>query len=190
MWFVLSLIVGYIVYQIIDANFNKNSKITKMSAYDILKAVDEKVQEIEEKRKKEREALKKTLEVTVEEPKKETQHIVNNFYIQNNTYIQQNNYKSSKSAEANKDHTEKVWNRMGYRLKYGETYAYKYYGKEIFRPEQAERASAGYKIRYSEDGLTKKLLRDTGSAELTKKILEKEYGVSSSKAQKLIAYNG
>jgi hypothetical protein len=33
-------------------------------------------------------------------------------------------------------HAERVWERMGYRVKYGETYAYKFYGNEIFTSDQ------------------------------------------------------
>jgi len=60
--------------------------------------------------------------------------IVHNTYIQNNIYVQ-NNYGSGKLE----GHTEKVWKRKGYSLKYGETYAYKHYGNEIFTEDQVKK---------------------------------------------------
>jgi len=54
----------------------------------------------------------------------------NNYYTQNNIYIQ-NNYGTK--AEA---HTKRVWKRLGYEVRYGERYAYKYYGNEIYMEDQ------------------------------------------------------
>lgn len=48
-------------------------------------------------------------------------------------------YESKKSNDKNKDHTEAVWKRLGYQIKSGETYSYKFYGREIFTPDQVER---------------------------------------------------
>ena len=62
----------------------------------------------------------------------EEKHVVNNYYIQNNIYIQNNDNSSSKS----KGHTARIWERKGYRVKYGETYAYKHYGNEVFTEDQ------------------------------------------------------
>jgi hypothetical protein len=61
----------------------------------------------------------------------EKKTIINNVYIQNNVYVQYNNYSSKSEA-----HTEAVWKRKGYSVKYGETYAYKHYGNEIFTEDQ------------------------------------------------------
>ena len=112
---------------------------------------------------------------------------VNNYYVQNNYYIQQNNYSKSKSADENKDHTAKVWKRLGYRVKAGKSYAYKFYGKEIYKPDQVELDST-YSIKYSKEGLAKKLLRNTGSKSMAKDILVKEYGVSEYEAKNLVGY--
>ena len=109
--------------------------------------------------------------------------------IQNNTYIQQNNY--NVESEELDDHTEKIWNKLGYQIQYGETYAYKMYGKEIFTPEQVvqkvTKSTTNY-VKYSEKGLVKKLLNNTGSKKITKDILVEEYGYSQSKAKKLVGY--
>ena len=112
---------------------------------------------------------------------------VNNYYVQNNYYIQQNNYSKSKSADENKDHTAKVWKKLGYRVKAGESYAYKFYGNEIYKPNQVELDST-YSIRYSKEGLAKKLLRNTGSKYMAQKILVNEYGVSEYEAKNLVGY--
>ena len=53
-----------------------------------------------------------------------------NYYTQNNVYIQ-NNYGIKPEA-----HTERVWKRLGYEVRYGESYAYKYYGNEIYTEDQ------------------------------------------------------
>jgi len=95
--------------------------------------------------------------------------IVNNYYTQNNIYVQQNNY-HNKSEDERKDHSEKVWKRLGYKVKYGETYSYKFYGNEIFKPSQVERIGSN-QVKYSESGLARKLLNDTGSKKHTKDIL-------------------
>ncbi len=62
----------------------------------------------------------------------EEKEVVNNYYIQNNIYIQNNDNSSSQS----KGHTARVWERKGYRVKYGETYAYKHFGNEVFTVDQ------------------------------------------------------
>lgn len=121
--------------------------------------------------------------------KKESQKsVVNNIYIQKNTYVQQNNYNSN-SPEESKGHTEKVWKRLGYRIKSGESYAYKFYGNEIFNPNQVERLSTN-RVKYSENGLAQKLLSDTKSKKMSKNILVKEYGYSESNAKSLVGYRG
>lgn len=120
--------------------------------------------------------------------KKDNENIVKNYYTQN-VYVQQNNYyNNSKSEDENKDHSEKVWKRLGYKIKNGETYSYKFYGNKIFTPDQVEKIGSHYQIKYSETGLTKKLLKDTGSKAHTKNILIDNYGVSESRANKLVGW--
>ena len=114
--------------------------------------------------------------------------VVNNYYVQNNVYIQQNNY-HNKSKDENKDHSEKVWKRLGYKVKYGETYSYKFYGNEIFKPSQVERIGSN-QVKYSESGLARKLLNDTGSKKHAKDILVNQYGYSQASAKSLVGYNG
>ena len=77
-------------------------------------------------------------------PKKSEETIVNNYYIQQNVYVQNNNYNSKSSKELS-DHTAKKWKELGYSVKYGERYSYKFYGKEIFTPEQVEKSSSNRK---------------------------------------------
>ncbi len=70
--------------------------------------------------------------------KKQTQSSVHNHYTQNNVYIQ-NNYGSKPEA-----HTIRVWERLGYEVSYGESYAYKYYGNEIYTEDQVRKISSSY----------------------------------------------
>lgn len=117
---------------------------------------------------------------------KETQIVINNYYTQNNTYVQQNNYyKKPKIEDENKVHSEKVWKRLGYKVKHGETYSYKMYGKQIFKPDQVEKIGS-YQIRYSQNGLAQKLIKNTGSKSHAKNILVDNYGLSKSEAQRLV----
>lgn len=74
---------------------------------------------------------------------------------------------------------------MGYRLKSGETYSYKFYGNKIFTPKQVDKIGS-CQIRYSETCLAKKLLNDTGSKSHTKDILVENYGLPESKARRLV----
>lgn len=113
----------------------------------------------------------------------------------NNSKLNKNNHTSTaieteiiledKNYSTSKDHSEKVWNKLGYKVKNGEKCSYKFYGNEIFTPEQVER-NISYKVKYSEIGLTKKLLENTCSEELTKQILIEKYGLNESKVNKLI----
>ena len=123
-----------------------------------------------------------------EEKNNETknQSHTNNVYIQNNVYV---NTQQPKSSTKHTDHTEKVWNQLGYVVKEGETYAYKHYGNKIYRPDQVLKSSSN-KVRYSEEGLARKLINDTGSKKFAKDILVKEYGFSESSAKNLVGYRG
>lgn len=172
MEFILFLIVGGIIYSVIE-NYFKNNATPKTDIH-------------RQENNLSNSNTKPAVKTEVAESKKETQTIINNYYTQNNIYVQQNNYtKKSKSEDENKDHSEKVWKKLGYRVKGGETYAYKFYGNKIFTPDQVEKIGS-YEIRYSETGLTKKLLNVTGSKSHTKDILVDNYGLSESKAQRLI----
>ena len=113
---------------------------------------------------------------------------VNNCNIQQNIYVQNNNY-YGKSSKAGSDHTAKVWKKLGYSVKYGERYAYKFYGNEIFSSQQVEKSSF-HRVKYSEDGLAEKLLNNTGSKKFAKDILIKKYGYSESDAKNLVGYKG
>ena len=58
-------------------------------------------------------------------PKKSEETIVNNYYIQQNVYVQHNNHYGKSSKELS-DHSAKVWKELGYSVKYGESYSYKF----------------------------------------------------------------
>ena len=110
---------------------------------------------------------------------------VNNIFIQQNTInIQVNNNQTNKGSGG---HTKKIWQKLGYKVKYGESYAYKFYGNEIYRPEQVESISTNY-VKYSERGLIEELLRKTKSKYMTQKILVEQYGYPEVKAKKLLNY--
>lgn len=171
MEFILFLIIVSIIYSVVE-NYSKNNNTSMpTNSHKPKHTFDNKEVNFDNNKEFEK--------------KKET-HIINNYYTQNNTYVQQNNYyKKSKSKDENKDHSEKKWKELGYRIKNGETYSYKYYGKEIFTQEQVEKIGS-YQIRYSKTGLAKKLLNDTGSKSHTKDILVENYGLSETKAKKLL----
>lgn len=96
-------------------------------------------------------------------------------------------YEKPKSAEENKDHSEKVWKKLGYRIKRGESYSYRFYGKEIYTPNQVEKIGS-YEIKYSPEGLAKKLLEDTKSPKHTINILVKNYNMTEYDAKRLVIY--
>jgi hypothetical protein len=143
---------------------------------------------------------KTNIEVPVKQQKKSnTIHVTNNYYTQNTVNIQVNNYSSSSKKSKHKDHSEKVWNEMGYKIRYGETYSYRYYGNEIYTPDQVEECGYDYdcdyeesstnSIKYSATGLARHLLSSTNSKRMTKDILVEEYGCSERYAKKLAGYN-
>ena len=166
----LLLFIIYILYI-----FIKNYIETGEKPSDVLNKYENAVSNYEKSVQKRKEESTQYVE-----PEKTT---INNYYTQNNTYVQQNNY-NLKSNEENKDHSERVWNRLGYKIKQGETYSYKFYGNEIYTPEQVEQIECN-QVKYSESGLTKKLLKDTKSKSLTQKILVDSYGLSKSEAKRL-----
>lgn len=184
-WIIL-LVVGFVVYGYFDDNFKNdtnsqsNSTQTK-SAKQMLEELNFDDADFHQINKKS--ATKP--EILHEDTKNTT--TINNYYTYNNIHVQQNNYyEKSKSEDENKDHSEKVWNRLGYQVKPGETYSYKFYGNKIYTPDQVEKIGSHYQIKYSETGLTKKLLNDTGSKSHAKNILVQNYGLSESKATKLL----
>lgn len=114
--------------------------------------------------------------------------ITNNYNTQNIVNVQVNNYSNTSSKKSpNKDHTEKIWNEMGYEVKYGESYSYKFYGNKIYTPDQVKKNSS-YSIKYSRRGLASKLLANTGSKKMAKNILVDQYGVNESEAKRLVGY--
>lgn len=103
------------------------------------------------------------------------------------------------SSEENKDHTAAVWERLGYQVKAGETYSYKFYGREIFKPHQVERAGQ-YRNRIAKSGLSENqlkvktlglaLVEKTGSKRAAKDILVEDYGFSENTAKYAVGYRG
>lgn len=122
----------------------------------------------------------------------------NNFYIQQNIYIQQNN--NYTSSEEHKDHSESVWRKMGYRVKYGQEYAYKMYGREIFTPDQVVKIDSNYEQLSLESGLTKnqKKVKQLGyalvnkykSKRKAKDILVEHYDFDEKTAKFAAGYRG
>lgn len=103
------------------------------------------------------------------------------------------------SSEEDKDHTAAVWERLGYQVKAGETYSYKFYGREIFKPHQVERAGQ-YRNRIAKSGLSENqlkvktlglaLVEKTGSKRAAKDILVEDYGFSENTAKYAVGYRG
>ncbi len=48
------------------------------------------------------------------------------------------------SSNKSEGHTARVWEKMGYTVKYGETYAYKFYGNEIFTEDQVVKKGSNF----------------------------------------------
>lgn len=175
------IIIIYLAYILIK-NYIETGKKPSDIFDDVNKAII--VAEHSTEKKKNKSALDEAYERTI----KEQNSTINNTYIQNNIYIQKNYYERSKTYEENKDHSERVWRKLGYRIKRGESYSYRFYGNEIFTPNQVERIGS-YEIKYSPDGLVRKLLADTGSVQHTQNILVEDYGLSKSEANNLITRN-
>lgn len=103
------------------------------------------------------------------------------------------------TAEELKDHTEKVWDKLGYRVKSGETYSYKFYGREIFTPDQVEKIG-NYRNRIARPGLSENqlkvktiglaLVEKTGSKRAAKDILVEKYGLDEKTAKYAAGYRG
>lgn len=191
MEFILLLIVGSVIYSAVENYFKNNNSKSKADGYleknnfDNFNAKPSKSNDTVEWWNIKQDNIsnintKPTIKTeVVQEVKKETQTIIN-------IYVQQNNpYKKSKSKDENKGHSEKVWRKLGYKIKSGETYSYKFYGNKIFTPDQVEKIGS-YQIRYSESGLAKKLLNNTGSKSHAQNILVDDYDLSESKAQRLL----
>lgn len=123
----------------------------------------------------------------------------NNVYIQNNVYV---SMQQPKSSTSHTDHTEKVWNKLGYVVKNGETYAYKHYGNEIFTPDQVvSKKSISYKkplqIGYGLSANQEKvktlgyaLVEKCGSKRVAKDILVEKYGFDEDTARYAAGYKG
>lgn len=105
----------------------------------------------------------------------------------------------NRSSEANKDHTEKVWNKLGYEVKPGETYDYKFYGREMFKPYQVQKIGS-YRNRIASPGLSENqlkvktiglaLVEKTGSKRAAKDILVEKYDFDEETAKYAAGYNG
>lgn len=106
---------------------------------------------------------------------------------------------NNRSPEANKDHSERVWNKLGYEVKSGETYAYKYFGNEIFKPHQVQKIGR-YRNRIASPGLSENqlkvktiglaLVEKTGSKSEAKDILLEQYGFDEETAKYAVGYKG
>mgnify|MGYP000132604392 CR=1 FL=1 len=111
-----------------------------------------------------------------------------------------NEYSSKRQkSDSNRGHSKKVWERLGYRIKPGETYSYRYYGNEIFEPNQVEEIGK-YRHQIQKTGLTERqlkvktlgsaLVKKTGSKRAAKDILVSEYGFEENTAKYAVGYHG
>ena len=121
--------------------------------------------------------------------KKQMQSSVHNNYTQNNVYIQ-NNYGNKPEA-----HTSKVWKRLGYEVSYGENYAYKYYGNEIYTEGQVRKVSNAYGGQLSSNQKKVKtlgtaLVKKSGSKQKAKNILVDHYGFDEDTAKYGAGFRG
>lgn len=106
---------------------------------------------------------------------------------------------NSNKEDEDKDHTSAVWERLGYQVKAGETYSYKFYGREIFKSHQVVKAGC-YRKRIASTSLSEKqikvktlglaLVEKTGSKRKAKDILVDEYGFSENTAKYAAGYRG
>lgn len=117
-------------------------------------------------------------------------------------------YERNKSNSPLTDHTAEVWERMGYQVKYGEQPSYKYYGKEIYTPNQVEKCNFPvkqrsldyYKQKVYRSYLSEKqieikalglmLVEQTSSKRQAKDILVNEYGFRENTAKYAVGYDG
>ena len=186
MEWIIFLIVGSFLVSFISDKVSKNeSEFTNKNKLNSKDEINKENLELLKSIKLDEISKNDTIEAEIIEEKENRQTVINNHYTQN-VYVQQNNY-YNKSKDENKDHSKKVWKRLGYRVKYGERYSYKFYGNEIYTPQQVEKISS-YHVKYSEKGLTNKILKDTGSKQHTIKILVDNYGISENRAKSLVGY--
>ncbi len=114
---------------------------------------------------------------------------IHNYNTQNNVYIQ-NNYGSKPEA-----HTIRVWERLGYEMNYGEIYAYKYYGNEIYTEDQVRKISSSYGGGLSSNqkkvkSLGTALVKKSGSKQKAKNILVNHYGFDEDTAKYGAGFSG
>ena len=122
---------------------------------------------------------------------------ITNIYIQQNTFnIQVNNNNSKKGSGG---HAKKGWKERGYRVKDGESYAYKHFGNEIYTQNQVV-AIASHNSVLSLEGLSKNqkkvkilgqaLLEKVGSKRIAKDILVRDYDFDEETAKYAVGYRG
>lgn len=123
--------------------------------------------------------------------------IINNIYIQQNILNIQVNNNTKKGSGG---HTKKVWEERGYRVKSGESYAYKMYGKEIYNQDQVMKIGKKYDYLSIESGLSNNqkkvkklgysLLNKVSSKRKAKDILVKQYNFDEDTAKFAVGYKG
>ena len=199
-WFLLLIIGITIVSSIIENVTKKESEFTnkrKLSSRD-----DQNKKNLEIIRSIKLDDIPKndTVEAEIIEKKENRQTVINNHYTQN-VYVQQNNiYEKSKSKNENSSHTEKVWKRLGYRIKYGEIYSSNYFGNKLFTPNQVEKVGYCRKTLKVESNLSKNqkkvkqlgnfLVNKHGSKRKAKDILVDSYGFDERTAKYAAGYTG
>lgn len=196
MEFIFIAIVVMLVYSFIS-DYLEDKKKKKNSAKTRAKFEEPDIGTTYPTETKKHKSYTPTVDATIIKEEKPT--VVNNYYTQNNVYIQQNNYRN-KSTDENKGHSAKVWKRMGYKVRYGETYSYKFYGNEIFTPDQVERIGSYNEPLRLENGLSKNqkqakqlgysLVNKCGSKRKAKDILVEKYGFDENTAKYATGYRG
>ncbi|WP_044411869.1 hypothetical protein [Thiomicrospira microaerophila] len=91
------------------------------------------------------------------------------------------------------DHSAEVWRRMGYRVKSGEAYAYRFYGREIYTPDQVVSINDYTGLTRNQKRvkvLGSTLVAKTGSKAAAKTLLIEHYGFKESTAKYATGYKG
>lgn len=197
------LIVSAVVLLFVGFLTNNNSSSVYSKEITTKKTNQELLDELNNLGFEDQKQPNKTIYPKINEEKTEPTTIVNNYYVQNNIYIKQEQTSKANSYNELSDHSEKVWKRLGYKIKYGESYAYRMYGKAIYKPHQVERIGTSSQKLLSIDseyGLTKNqakvkrlgysLVNKCGSKKIAKDILIEKYDFDEDTAKYAVGYLG
>ena len=197
------LIVLTVIFLFIGFLKNNDSTSVKSKEITTKKTNQELLYELNKLGHEDQKQQLKTIYPEITEEKTQSATIVNNYYVQNNIYIKQEKRSNANSYNELSDHSEKVWKRLGYKIKYGESCAYRMYGNAIYQPHQVERIGASNQKLLSVDneyGLTKNqdkvkrlgyaLVNKCGSKKIAKNILVEKYNFDENTAKYAVGYLG